>query len=93
VHVGRQSAASTVTVMNGGNATLHVGAISIQGQNPGDFVIASNSCAGAALAPGATCSVAVRFEPAASGARTATLTVASDAPGSPATVALSGTGR
>jgi hypothetical protein len=93
VRVGRVSTAASITLTDSGNGTLHVGAVSVRGQDPADFVIASNSCIGAALAPGATCSMAVSFQPAASGTRTATLTVASDAPGIPSTVALSGTGR
>jgi hypothetical protein len=93
VRVGRQSAAASITLTNSGNGALLVGAVSLQGQDPADFAIASNSCTGAALAPGATCSMAVVFQPAASGTRAATLTIASDDPASPSTVPLAGTGR
>jgi hypothetical protein len=93
VRVGQQSSPASITLTNSGNGTLNVGAVSLQGQDPADFVVASNSCTGAVLAPGATCSMAVAFRPTLSGTRTATLTVASDAPASPSTVPLSGTGR
>lgn len=93
VRVGSQSAPASITVTNSGNGTLHVGAITLQGQDPADFAVVSSSCAGATLAPGATCSLSVTFRPSASGTRTAALAITSDAPGSPSTVPLSGTGR
>src|SRR6202035_4485599 len=51
----------------------------------------SNNC-GTSLAAGASCAVSVTFAPTAAGAATGTLSVNSSAPGSPLTVALSGTG-
>ena len=93
VRVGRQSAAGSITLTNSGNGTLQVGAVSLLGQDPADFAVVSNSCTGAALAPAATCSMAVVFQPVVSGARTATLTIASDDPASPSTVPLAGSGR
>jgi F5/8 type C domain len=51
----------------------------------------SNNC-GTSLAAGASCTVGVTFAPTAAGAATGTLSVNSSAPGSPLTVALSGTG-
>ena len=51
----------------------------------------SNNC-GTSLAAGASCTVGVTFAPTAAGAATGTLSVSSSAPGSPLTVALSGTG-
>ena len=50
-----------------------------------------NNC-GTSLAAGASCTVSVSFAPTAAGAATGTLSVNSSAPGSPLTVALSGTG-
>jgi hypothetical protein len=92
VRVGRQSAPASITIANSGNGTLQVGTAAVQGSNPSDFAIMSSTCA-APLAPGATCSIAVVFEPTAAGARTATLTVQSDDPTGPAAAVLSGTGR
>jgi hypothetical protein len=51
----------------------------------------SNNC-GTSLAAGASCTVGVAFAPSAAGSATGTLSVNSSAPGSPLTVALSGTG-
>jgi hypothetical protein len=51
----------------------------------------SNNC-GTSLAAGASCTVGVTFAPTAAGSATGTLSVNSSAPGSPLTVALSGTG-
>lgn len=85
--LGTTSPDQVVTLMNTGTAPLAIASIAASG----DFAFAS-SCP-ALLAPGASCTVAVRFTPIAAGARTGTLTVVSDAPGSPHTVALSGTGQ
>ena len=52
----------------------------------------SDGCGGQALAPGAACTVGVAFTPASRGAFDAVLAVVDDAPGSPHTVSLSGTG-
>jgi hypothetical protein len=50
-----------------------------------------NNC-GTSLAAGASCTVTVTFAPTAAGSASGTLSVNSSAPGSPLTVALSGTG-
>ena len=78
--------ASAVTVSNTGNGAAAISSITASG----DFA-QTNTC-GSSLAAGASCTVNVTFTPTASGARTGTLSIASNAPGSPATVALSGTG-
>lgn len=49
-------------------------------------------CAGASLAPGASCRVTVKFVPQATGVRSATLTVSSSVDGSFGSAALTGTG-
>jgi Cep192 domain 4 len=66
------------------------------GGTSGDFSITADSCTGPATAPGGTCTVNVAFQPASlcptvTGTRNATLTINDNAPGSPHTVALSGT--
>ena len=55
------------------------------------FAISSNTC-GATLAAGKTCAVKVTFTPTVSGVASGTLSVTDNAPGSPQTVPLSGTG-
>jgi hypothetical protein len=88
--VGTTSATQSVALTNTGNGLLTINAITIIGVQAAEFTT-STTC-GASLAPGGKCTVAVAFAPAATGPRTATLQVTSNAVASPATVALSGTG-
>jgi hypothetical protein len=80
------SAAKSVTVSNTGTAAASVSGVSVTG----DFS-QTNNC-GTSIAVGASCTVNVSFRPTASGARTGSLSVASNASNAPTTVALSGTG-
>ncbi len=84
--VGSTSAAQAVTLKNTGTAALNITSIA----TTGDF-IQSNAC-GSSVAAGASCSISVSFQPTATGTRTGTLSLADDAPGSPQSVSLSGTG-
>jgi F5/8 type C domain/Abnormal spindle-like microcephaly-assoc'd, ASPM-SPD-2-Hydin/Protein of unknown function (DUF1573) len=84
--VGANSASQTVTVTNTGTATATVSSITATG----DFTLA-NTC-GTSIAAGANCTVTVIFHPTASGNRTGSLQVISNATNSPLTVALAGTG-
>jgi hypothetical protein len=84
--VGATSGAQSVTVSNTGSAAAAVSGISVTG----DFA-QTNTC-GSSIAAGASCSVSVTFHPTASGPRTGSLTVTSNATNSPTNVALSGTG-
>lgn len=88
--VGSASAPQTVTVGNTGGAPLVIGATAI---GPlGDFTIQSNHCAATTLAPAASCSIGIVFTPAAAGARSATLSIASNDPAGNRLVPLSGNG-
>ena len=80
------SSAQKVTVNNTGTTAVSVSAIAASG----DF--AETGTCGASIAAGASCTVSVTFTPTASGTRTGSLTIASNAANSPATVALTGTG-
>jgi hypothetical protein len=73
--------------VNTGTATLDLSHISVA--EP--FAIASNTC-GATLLAGQGCTVRITFTPTTIGAASGTLSVADNAPGSPQTVLLSGTG-
>ncbi len=84
--VGSASAAQAVTVTNTGTATASLSSVSA-----GAPFAETNTC-GSSLAAGASCTVSVTFTPTAGGAASGSLSVASSAPGSPLTVALSGTG-
>ncbi len=91
VSVGVTSAAKTVTLTNNQSTTLTISAIALGGTNPSDF-LKSTTC-GASLSAFASCSVSVSFKPAATGTRSALLTI-TDSPdtGSPHQVTVSGTG-
>jgi hypothetical protein len=84
------SSSQAVTLRNTGTTALSITSIAFTGANATDFSQA-NTC-GASLAAGGSCTIAVLFTPSANGSRTASLTVADNASGSPQTAALSGTG-
>jgi Abnormal spindle-like microcephaly-assoc'd, ASPM-SPD-2-Hydin/Beta-propeller repeat len=87
--VGTTSAAQTITVSNPGTAALGFNSISATGANALDFNVA-NHCP-PSLGVGGSCGITVTFKPTAAGNRTAAVSIADNAPGSPQTVALSGT--
>lgn len=82
--VSMASAPLAVTINNYGASVLNVTSII----PTGDFAVSASNCA--AVASNGSCTVAVRFTPTVSGARTGTLTFAANAAIS--NVALSGTG-
>ncbi|MDH0864005.1 choice-of-anchor D domain-containing protein [Mitsuaria sp. GD03876] len=84
--VGRTSAAQTVTITNSGNAALTFSAIAASGA-----FTSTDNCGGGVPA-GGSCTVNVSFVPTGAGAATGSLSLASNAAGSPQAVALSGTG-
>src|SRR3989475_610919 len=93
--VGTTSAAQNLTLTNTGGTPLTLTSITITGAQAADFAFAAgNPCPTGAgsVAPGASCTIIISFTPAATGARTATVTITDDAPGSPQSVSLAGTG-
>jgi hypothetical protein len=88
--VGTQSAAQTVTLTNGGTATLAYDDRAVTGANPADF--ATSTTCGSGLGAAAQCTVSVTFTPTAAGARSARLMLIDSALNSPQTLPLSGTG-
>jgi len=83
---GQDSSAQTVTVSNPGSSAVSISQLAVSGP------FTQTSTCGASLGADASCTVSVQFAPTATGAATGTLSVASNAPGSPLTVGLSGTG-
>ncbi len=79
-----------VTIANTGNASLTIMNIGITGGNAADFA-QSNTC-GNSLAVGGTCTLSVTFTPSAVGVRASAVTITDNAPGTPHTVALTGSG-
>ena len=86
------TSAQTVTLQNTGTATLNLsGAMMLAGSNPGDFSVVSDTC-GSTLAAGATCTLSITFTPGATGTRSASIAVPSNAGSSPQSIILGGTG-
>ena len=79
------SASKPVTVTNTGTASASISAVSVTGE-----FLQTNNCS--TLAAGASCTVNVSFRPTASGTRTGSVTITSNATNSPTTIGLSGTG-
>ncbi len=77
------------TVMNTGGAATGALGVSLTGNDPTSFSIASNTCTGT-LAGGGSCTVGVRFSPSTVGVKTASLSVNAN-PGGAVAVTLSGT--
>lgn len=89
-NINTTSAVRTVTLSNPGSAPLAVDNISLAGTDANRFA-QTNNC-GASLSPGNSCTIDVTFTPNALSSFSANLTVATNAAGSPHTVALNGTG-
>jgi hypothetical protein len=88
--VGGTSLPQTVKLTNVGSEQLNITGSTVTGPNPGDFA-QSNNCP-ATVALGGSCLITVTFTPAAQGVRTASVSIADNAPGSPQTVPLTGRG-
>ncbi len=85
--VGIASMPQTVTLTNNGGEPLLIQNIAFTG----DFSVTSKTC-GSTLATGAACTIGVIFTPTAGGSRSGQLTLTDNAPNSPQTLALTGTG-
>lgn len=88
--LGTTSSARAVTVTNPGAIALAISSIAVSGTNASDFA-QTNNCP-ASLAASSTCTINVTFAPAANGSRAASVHMTDNAPGSPQSIALSGTG-
>ena len=79
------SSAQNVTLTNTGDAVINISSIFASGE----FTV-TNDC-GASVAAAASCTITVSFTPKVIGARTGSVTIVTDAPGSPHGIELSGT--
>lgn len=86
LQINQTSSAQSATLTNNGNATLVISSIQISG----DYA-QTNNCP-SSLGIGSSCQVQVTFTPTAGGARNGMLSITDNAPGSPHTVSLSGSG-
>ncbi len=76
---GTRSEAHAFTVRNDSADPLDLGAASLIGADPDQFVVSGDECSDSTLAAGAECLLRVRFAPDSAGAKTARLRVGSDA--------------
>ena len=86
LQINQTSSAQTVTLTNNGNATMVISDIEITG----DYV-QTNNCPGS-LGIGSSCTFQVTFTPSQGGERDGLLTITDNAPGSPRSIALTGSG-
>jgi hypothetical protein len=86
------TSARTFTLTNTGATPLHLDAASIGGTAPGDFAITEDLCASQTLAPSATCTANVAFDPTSVGNKDAQLRIGVEDVGT-LTSELSGTGQ
>ena len=87
---GVTSSPQPVKMTNVGGANLSISSILISGGDAGDFA-QTNNC-GATLLPNNSCTINVTFTPTTTGSRISSVAVTDNAPGSPQTISLSGTG-
>jgi hypothetical protein len=90
VAVGATSAPLVATLTNKGVASFAIDGIAVTGTYASWFPMTEN-CA-ASLAPGASCTISVRFKPLAAASRSAKVTITTSATATPLAVGLSGTG-
>jgi len=95
--LGTSSAVRLIVFTNSGSGTLNINSpISINGPAAAEFRIQAvkNACPSdtGQLAPKTICQIGVVFAPATLGAKSAQILIVDDAPGSPHSIELSGTG-
>jgi hypothetical protein len=91
VPINSTAADLTTTLTNTGTTILSLVNVTITGTNQADFPLRSNSC-NTNIPAGGSCTVKMGFVPSASGSRTATLRIDTNATTSPHLVNLSGSG-
>jgi len=93
VPINTPSTPQSVTVTNTGTVPLVFTSITVGGPNPARFP-QTNDCpiGGTGLAPNASCTITVTFQPNRRVSRSATIFIRDNAPNSPQRVALTGTG-
>ncbi len=90
--VGTAGAPVAITFSSDGPTPAVTGALTAGGADAGAVTVVSDGCSGRTLPGYSDCTVTARLVPGRAGAHSATLSLASNDPASPATVALSGSG-
>lgn len=88
--VGQTSDARTVTLKNEGDATLNVSDLTLTGADAIQFVL-THDC-GTTVAPAQLCTLTLRFKPTTAGDKAASVSIVSNAAGSPASLPVAGKG-
>jgi hypothetical protein len=91
---GKESDPKSVVVTNNGDVPRTL-VTAVTGANAADYHIKTNTCVSTPVKPiaaGGNCTISLTFTAIGTAAETATLSITDDAPGSPHTVELTGTG-
>jgi hypothetical protein len=86
---GTTSPPQTITVKNTGTSGLFINSAQTHSL---DFTQVDDECSGLTIPPGGTCTMAITFSPTQAGTRTASFVLTDNAPNSPQTASLTGTG-
>jgi putative Ig domain-containing protein/ASPM-SPD-2-Hydin domain-containing protein len=87
---GTMSPSQLITVTNSGTASLFINSAAVP--NTVDFRVVGDGCSGLTLAVGTSCTMSIAFTPAQAGTRTAAFVLTDNAPNSPQSAPLTGTG-
>lgn len=80
IHVSETSSAQTITITNTGLGNLIIGAVTITGANPSEFIKQTDTCSNTTIPVSGTCQIQAAFSPATAGAKTAALSIPSNDP-------------
>jgi len=90
--IGLVTNPQTVTFTNNSDSAVSFTTEALNGANPADFSVATDSCVNLSVQPNASCSVAVSFTPSDAGIRAANLQLNNSAQYAPFTISLLGFG-
>jgi hypothetical protein len=92
-HIVGTGSSQTITLTSDGTTPLSITGIGVSGTNASDYTEQDNCPTGSTtLAVNSSCTITVTFNPAADGARDASITIVDNSPDSPQVVPLSGSG-
>ena len=89
---GTTSALQSTTLTNSGTGPLTITAVALTGTNSADFTESDNCMSTSPLAVNASCTITVKFAPAATASYSASVSITDNASTSPQTVSLTGAG-